>query len=117
MGTFSVPVSIGHPGGGDMFPVTAMVDTGATHSMMPGSLMDWLRISPLRTGRYSIADESAVEFGVADARFGIGDETRYCPVIFGPEDQYLIGATTLEIFEMVVDPLGKRLIPAKRLTL
>ena len=117
MGTFNVQVGIGHPGGGDLFPVSAMVDTGATHSMMPESLMARLRIPPLRTSRYGIADGSLVEYGVADARVGVGDEIRYCPVIFGPEDEYLIGATTLEIFELVVDPLGERLVPADKLTL
>lgn len=117
MGTFSVQVSVGHPAGGDLFPVSAMVDTGATHSMMPQSLMARLRIAPLRTSRYSIADGSTVEYDVADARFGVGGEIRYCPVIFGPEDEFLLGATTLEIFELVVDPLGQRLVPADKLTL
>lgn len=117
MGIFSVPVTIGHPGGGDLFPVTAVVDTGALHSMMPQTLMERLRIAPLQTGRYRIADGSEVEYGVADARFGIGERVRYCPVIFGPDDQYLLGATTLEIFELVVDPMGKRLAPATDLRL
>ena len=94
-----------------------MVDTGATHSMMPEALLARLRITPIRTSRYSIADGSTVEYGVADARFGVGEEVRFCPVIFGPEDEFLIGATTLEIFELVVDPLGERLVPADRLTL
>ena len=117
MGTFNVKVSVGHPAGGDMFPVSAMVDTGATHSMMPQSLMARLRITPLRASRYSIADGSTVEYEVADARFGVCGEVRYCPVIFGPEDEFLVGATTLEIFELVVDPVGQRLVPADKLTL
>ena len=54
---------------------------------------------------------------MADARFSIGGVERYCPVIFGSEDEYLVGATTLEIFELVVDPLGERLAPAKQLRL
>ena len=117
MGTFEVQIGVGHPHGGDLYPVSAMVDTGATHSMMPQSLMARLRIAPLRTSRYSIADGSTVEYDVADARFGVGEEVRFCPVIFGPEDEFLIGATTLEIFELVVDPMGQRLVPADKLTL
>ena len=117
MGTFNVQVEIGNPGGGDLSPVSAMVDTGATHSMMPRSLMARLRIAPLRTSRYGIADGSTVQYDVADARIGIGDEIRYCPVIFGPENEYLIGATTLEIFELVVDPIGERLLASDKLTL
>lgn len=117
MGVFSVPVTIGHPDGGDLFPVVAVVDTGALHSMMPTTLLESLRITPLQTDRYRIADGSEVEYGVADARFGIGERVRYCPVIFGPEAQYLIGATTLEIFTLVVDPMEKRLVPATDLRL
>ena len=79
--------------------------------------MSRLRIAPLRTSRYSIADGSTVEYDVADARFGVGGEIRYCPVILGPEDEFLLGATTLEIFELVVDPVGERLVPENRLTL
>ena len=85
--------------------------------MMPESLLARLRITPVRTSKYGIADGSMVEYGVADARFGVGEEVRYCPVIFGPEGEFLIGATTLEIFELIVDPLGERLVPADRLTL
>ena len=97
MGIFSVPASIGHPDGGDLFPVVAVVDTGALHSMMPQTLMERMRITPLQTGRYRIADGSEVEYGVADARFGLGETVRYCPVIFGPEDQFLIGVTQLGV--------------------
>ena len=117
MGIFSVPVSIGHPDGGDLFPVVAVVDTGALHSVMPQSLLEGLSIAPLQTGRYRIADGNEVEYGVADARFSIGERTRYCPVIFGPEERCLIGATTLNIFELVIDSTGERLAPATNLTL
>jgi predicted aspartyl protease len=117
MGTFEVHIGIGHPAGGDFNALSATVDTGATHSMMPGTLLERLRIRPIQTGRYGIADGSVVEYGVADARFSIDGVERYCPVIFGPEDEYLVGATTLEIFELVVDPLGERLVPAKQLRL
>ena len=45
------------------------------------------------------------------ARLGIeGHPERYCPVIFGPEDQYLVGATTLEFFNLMVDPVAGALI-------
>ena len=36
-------------------------------------------------------------------------------VVFGPEGQYLLGATTLEDILLVVDPIGKRLIPEEAL--
>ena len=34
-----------------------------------------------------------------------------CPVIFGPDDQYILGATSLETLGFVVDPIGEELMP------
>ena len=92
MGTFEVQIGVGHPAGGDFNAISAIVDTDARHSMMPGTLLERLRIRPIQTGRYGIADGSVVEYGVADARFSIGGVERYCPVIFGSEDEYLVGS-------------------------
>jgi hypothetical protein len=39
-------------------------------------------------------------------------ETLTCPVVFGPPGSlYLVGATTLEIFGVHVDPITRRLKP------
>ena len=37
MGTFNVLIGVGHPSGGDLTEVLALVDTGATHTMLPAS--------------------------------------------------------------------------------
>ena len=112
MGAFTVTIGIGNPGGGDLVPVAAMVDTGAAHSMMPESLLSRLRLEPSERFRYTLADGSEVEYGYGMARFGIDDREWPCPVIFGPDDEYLLGATTLEIFNLMADPVGQRLLPA-----
>ena len=44
MGTFNITVHAGHPSGGDMELVEAMVDTGASDSVFPASLLSWLHI-------------------------------------------------------------------------
>ena len=112
MGTFTVTIGIGHPRGGDLTPVSAMVDTGAVHSMMPKSLLARLSLTPLELIRYTLADGREVEYGYGMARFGIDGREWPCPVIFGPEGEYLLGATTLEIFNLMADPVGQRLLPA-----
>ncbi len=111
VGTFEELVGIGHPGGGDLAEASALVDTGSHHSMMPDSLLRSLGIRPNREGKYGFADGSFQTLGVADCRIRIGGEVRYCPVIFGPDDQHILGATTLEIFELMVDPVEQRLSP------
>ena len=117
MGTFRVEMGIGNPMGGELYPVSALVDTGATHSMAPASLLEWLRITPVGRSRYRIANGEMVEYEVADARISINGQERFCPVIFGPADTYLLGATTLAVFNLVADTDNGRLAPAAGLTL
>ena len=117
MSLFTVQISVGHPDGGDLHPVDAVVDTGAAHSMLPASLLDRLNIGPLQQLGFILADGSRVRYGFGMARFRIEDEERQCPVIFGPDNNYLLGATALEIFNLLVDPQGERLVPAEWLRL
>ena len=104
MGTFYVDISVGHPLGGDFLPISALVDTGSTHSVLPESLLASLSLAPLERRTYRIADGSFVQREVGEARFRIENTERTCPVIFGSEGQYLLGATTLENFDLMVDP-------------
>ena len=112
VGVFEVEVGVGSPGEGELTQVAAMVDTGAVHSMLPASLLTRLNVTPLERICYTLADGSSVEYDYGMAFLGIeGYQERYCPVIFGPEEQYLLGATTLEFFNLMVDPLEGTLIP------
>ena len=80
--------------------------------MLPESFLRGMNVAPLERFNYSLADGSRVHYDYGMARFAIGDyKERYCPVIFGPEGQYLLGATTLEIFNLMVDPVDMELIP------
>ncbi len=111
MGAFDVTIAVGHPDGGDLAPVSATVDTGAGHTMLPASFLASLRIEPKENRHFAIADGSEVLFGYEMARIAIDDREWPCPVIFGPDDEYLLGATTLETFGLAVDPVGGRLFP------
>ena len=104
MGTFQVDIGVGNPLGGDLLPVSALVDTGATHSVMPETLLRELRLTPLRRSGFRVAGGGRVEYGVGEARFRVDGQERTCPVVFGSDAQYLLGATTLEIFQLMVYP-------------
>lgn len=114
MGIFDVTIGVGHPEGGDLAEASALVDTGSIHTMLPAGFLEALRIRVARTGFFEIADASEVEYGYGTARISIGGDEWDCPVIFGPEGQYLVGATTLEIFGLAVDPRGERLLRRPR---
>lgn len=119
MGYFSVLVHVGHPRSpdSDMRPVEAVVDTGASDSMFPASLFEQLHVEP--RGEYPCfyanGESEIRSYGVASIR--IGGSTNICPVIFGPDNHFLLGATTLEIFKLAVDPVGQELVPVRGLRL
>ena len=119
MGTFEVQIGVGHPRGGDLHPVSALVDTGATYSMMPESLLTTLRLTPSERDGFRMVNGSRVEYGIGEARFNIDGRERTCTVIFGAEGRYLLGATTLEDFGLMVDPTqpNPRLVPTAELLL
>ena len=104
MGIFSTTVSIGKLYGGDQVEVEveALVDTGASDSVFPASLLEYLHLEPRSRVDYALADGSEVTYGRGQARIGIADRDGICPVIFGPEgdDNCLIGATTLQILNV-----------------
>ncbi len=118
MGTFHTRVGVGNPANREFQWVDALVDTGATYSMMPASLLDQLlHLSPEEKEVFTLADGNEQSYGIGQASFNIGERERISPVIFGPEDIYLLGATSLQTFGLIADTSNHRLIPAPRLTL
>ena len=116
MGTFSVMVSVGNPSGGDQVEIEALVDTGASDSMFPASLLEHLHLEPRSQVDYALADGTEVRFGRGQAVINIDGRDGICPVIFGPEgdDNCLIGGTTLQILMFAVDPVDEVLTPTNR---
>ena len=110
MGTFSVDLWVGSIFTEAGATVHALVDTGATNSMLPASLLYDLGIEPVETRIARVADGRRVELQTAWARFSIQGRNAVARVAYGPEGEYLMGATTLEDLGMVVDPVDKRLI-------
>lgn len=110
---FKVTIGVGHPDGGDLSPVSVEVDTGAAHTVLPESLLTRMSLAPREKRQFILGDGSKVEYGYGLARFGIDGEEWSCPVIFGPEDSCLLGASTLAMFNLEIDHIRERLRPAK----
>ena len=110
MGLFEVTVGVGRIGAAELTPATALVDTGAVHSVMPESLLAKHGIAPLEYRWFAIAGGNEVEYGYGMAQFGLDEREFPCPVIFGVDGEFLLGATTLQIFNLMVDPAEERLV-------
>ena len=111
MGTFSVQLTLGNPSFATRETVDALVDTGATFSVMPSSLLRRLGIEPTRTRRLRLANGQVEERQTGMAFFEVDGIDGEAMVVFGPENLYLLGATTLEVLLLVVDPINKQLVP------
>ena len=111
MGTFSVQLTVGNPSFATLETVDALVDTGATFSVMPSSLLRRLGIEPTRTRRLRFANGQVAERQTGMAFFEVDGTDGEAMVVFGPENLYLLGATTLEVLLLVVDPINKQLVP------
>ena len=111
VGTFRVAVQIGSLAGLRFQELELLVDTGSTHTLIPRPLLERLGVRPVRQVRFQLADERAVSYEVGPATMRIGDIQLPVLVVFGPPDaEPLMGATTLEIFNLAADPVGQRLV-------
>ena len=116
MGTFEVALEVGDPGGRRFERVSALVDSGATYTFAPASLLTSLGVEPHRTMTFEMADGSLInrDFGRTWIRLNGMEEVS--PVVFGDEGiTPLLGAVTLEIFGMGIDPVNTRLVPGNAL--
>ena len=117
MPMFTIEMGLAHPDGGEPALVTAVVDTGADHSMMPQSLLERLGIAPRQRLRFVTDDGLESDYGYGFARFSIDGVEWPCPVVFGPEGVYMLGASALEIFNLEEDRGSGHLAPVEELSL
>ena len=116
MGTFSVTIEVGGVGAEDLEEVDALVDTGATTTVIPGSVLRRLGISPTRRETFEYAGGERVDLDMAEARARVAGRETTTWVIFGEEGtSALLGAYTLEGVFLGVDPYGQKLIPVRGL--
>ena len=109
MGVFKVPIEIGDFAGARFETVSALVDTGATYTMMPRSVLAGLGINPEWRRTFALADGRERE--MAETRARLNGATVTTIVLFGEEGVTpLLGAYTLEGFGLAVDPSVQRLV-------
>jgi clan AA aspartic protease len=112
MGTFSVTIEVGSPDRKTWRPVEALVDTGATFSWLPQSLLEQLGHSPDSRKSFEIGDGRTIEADIGDVPVRIGNEVRTTVCAFARgNEKPVVGAMTLEAFLLAPDPVNQRLVP------
>lgn len=112
MGSFEVTVGVASPGASGFQDIEVVVDTGAAHSFLPASFLEGLGVPRTRTRAFKLADGTRKTYDLGEARFRIEGREMNSPVVFGEEDISLLGATTLENFDLIADTTNLRLIDA-----
>ncbi len=92
--------------------VDFLVDSGAVYSLVSASILKALGCRPYRRRDFYLADGTKVTRSIGDAYFEYGGVGGPAPVIFGEkDDRNLLGVTTLEALELVLDPFKRELRP------
>ena len=113
MGTFTVRIEVAALSGDRFIATDALVDTGATYILLPRKILRDLAVQPIDRMPFQLADEGEVEYDIGEVRIRLDGHQRVTVVVFGDEEAApLIGATTLELFSLAVDPIKRRLVPA-----
>jgi len=115
MGVFRVPIEIGDPAGERFQPVEALVDTGATNTMVPAPVLRQIGVQPYRKTEFELADGSRMELDVGRTWVRVNGQQEFTQVVFGTDDSApILGAITLEEMALAVDPVGRRLVPVHK---
>ena len=115
MGVFRVPIEVGDPAGRNFEPVEATVDTGATNTVLPRTLLNRLGVTPHTKGRFRIADGRRLELDIGRTWVKVDGQQEFTQVVFGvDESRAILGAVTLEEMSLSVDPVSKRLVPVDK---
>jgi clan AA aspartic protease len=112
MATFRVPMEIGPMDGSRFERVEALVDTGATYTVVPRDVLERLGITPQFRRRFRIANGRVVELEMAFVIVRLEGEMTYTLCAFGePGTDALIGKVTLVSLGLGVDAENQRLVP------
>ena len=112
MGTFYHTIEIGDPQGANFEPMEALVDTGASYTAVPGSILKRLGVTAHDRVTFILADGRRVERDIGQTWVRIDSKAVITLVVFGDEGTgQLLGAYTLEGLRLSVDPLNQRLVP------
>ena len=109
MGLTFIEGAVAGPGGATR-EVKFLVDSGATYTLLPEPVWRELGLAPKRTMEFTLADGTAISREVSECHITLAGREGHTPVILGEAgDEALLGAVTLEILGLVLDPFRRTL--------
>lgn len=113
MGHIFAKVLFENPDNGHSASETALVDTGATDTVIPERIAKQLRLRILGSIRVETG-KGTVRLNESTCRIKIRNRSKILPVLVSRHiRRVLIGVTTLESMALQLDPVKGRLIPGR----
>ena len=113
MGAFNWPIQLDSMDGERSLTIEAMVDTGASYTIVPASLLQELGVVTIDKISLVLADGRPMDYDIGQAMATIDGRTEATLVVFGDDNaRALLGAYTLEGLRLAVDPAHGKLVPA-----
>ena len=96
--------------------VRFLVDSGATYTVLPEKVWRSIRLKPLREHEFTLADGTVVKRKVSECYISLPQGEAHTPVVLGEADDCaLLGAVTLEMLGLVLNPFKRTLQPMRML--
>lgn len=113
MGTFRIAIELENSArrGPRRLVAGVLVDTGSELSWIPAPILESLFIERVKIKHFRQASGAIVERWTGEARVHAAGTVTPDEVVFGePDDLLILGSRTLEGLNLMVDPVGKRLV-------
>ncbi len=92
--------------------VKFLLDSGAIYTLLPEPAWKEIGLKPKRSMTFTLADGTEVVRNISECRIKLPQGDGHTPVILGePGDDALLGAVTLEILGLVLNPFKRTLQP------
>ena len=99
MGTFRVTIELGDQAGSRYREVSALVDTGASYTQVPASILQELGVTPLERRPFRLANGTEVERDIGQTWVRLEGQTQMTVVVFDEEHaEPKLGRVTLAEF-------------------
>ena len=116
MSIFHYPLEVGDPSGSLFEEISALVDTDATFTVVPASILERLGVARQDTVRIRLADDRVIERDIGETRVRLEGKTLNTVVVFGDEDALpVLGEYIVERALLAVASVWQRLLPTEAL--
>ena len=99
--------------------IRMLVDSGASYSLLTKKIWQELGLKPKREMEFILADGTRISRKISECliKLAVVTSESHTPIILGEEgdNENLLGAVTLEIFGLILDPLSRTIKPLRAL--